>query len=275
MNEFVKFEIDAFKDVCDKNPTALGAFLEQGALHHAGCYYQYTTLEALQGMDKSRSLFLTRMSLLNDLLECGEEEITKRMYVASFSTRRTESVALWALYGIPARQGLRIRFPIKTIKALKDCAESRENSKNGFGVYAVEDFKLTTLLGIEKIIFTDVIYQDKNTICWRDKRVPGKVDCSELCGRVKSVIWDYEREVRLIVVLSQDVQNPPDKVAIRINNVLAGATIMTGPCFDESQKEVLEPYKVDRSNYFGMIRFKSDAPCKGCFEPVRRRSILA
>ena len=47
----------------------LATFLMEESANHAGCYFQYTTIDALEGMYKNGCLLLTQASGLNDLDE--------------------------------------------------------------------------------------------------------------------------------------------------------------------------------------------------------------
>lgn len=263
----------------------LATFLMEESANHAGCYFQYTTIDALEGMYKNGCLLLTQARGLNDLDEMGvESEEKERTYVASFSTLRSESIAMWALYGMPAVRGIRIQFPKTTMRELVRVALG-ENTQHS--VFKAEFYKtkrrqslkpLKQSLRVEEAYLTDVIYRGKNALTWRgDVCVVKELKMNELLadtvaqGLVKDDFWRYENEVRLIVRLERKLEKYPSRIAIQLPTLLKKARVVLGPCFDkEPERELIEDLKkvkkikFNESSCTRKVRFSRDCPCKGC-----------
>lgn len=83
-----------------KTAKKLVDFLKQ---ERCDTYYHYTTLETFKKILESKKLRFTRGDsvTLNDLHECdekGSKELHQRSYIACFTTRFDESIAMWKLY---------------------------------------------------------------------------------------------------------------------------------------------------------------------------------
>ena len=269
----------AFRHAVYETSQDLSDFLRNSATAHSGCYFQYTTIDALKGMCKSNSLFLTQAKNLNDSNEMkAQEEDKARTYVASFSALRSESIAMWALYSTPAKKGIRIKFPTRMIKKLLSIA--RGEDKLFHVCNALDILKQRTLknrLEVEEAYLTDVVYRGNNALTWRNKCVVGKSDLNQkinddvLFAQVKDDLWRYEDEVRLIVKLKKSLGNYPKRIAIPVKSILRGMKIDFGPCFDETTEQAfIDEVKVTNRVEFkesvctGKVRFSKTSPCEGC-----------
>ncbi len=268
-----------FRDAAFASGSALSAFLKEFAKSHSGCYFQYTTISALKGMYENACLLLTRATELNDVDEMKIQSAEKeRTYVASFSALRSESIAMWTLYGTPAKEGIRIRFPKKTIDKLLSVVRGEDKKLFAYGVKSLKRIgTCKKAVQVEEANFTDVVYRGKNALTWLNLCVAGlpqldqMIEGDSLLGQIKDDFWRYENEVRLIVKLKSDPKNYPPKIAIPVKRLLKDMTVVLGPCFadgDECEfiKEVEEKEKVKftKSVCTRKVRFPKHRPCKGC-----------
>ncbi len=217
-------------------------FLEEHGWSHDS-YYHCTTLSAIEKILDSGYFFLTQGNSrsLNDQHEwCkkGKKEYWNRLYIGSFSYRKTESVPMWELYGKPHNETIRIElsnnFMNDWIKKL-DC-------------YAVNKNKVNTkeLLEINKSSLTDIMYIEQNDkeqiLCWHDNedrlhksiKNIGFDEDPQLTGYEKNIGWDYEYEVRLMVELrkNEDFCGYPSRIAVKIpDDFNDNIKIITGPYF--------------------------------------------
>lgn len=269
----------AFRHAVYQTSQELSDFLKRSATAHSGCYYQYTTIDALKGMCKSNCLLLTQAKNLNDSDEMkAQEEDKVRTYVASFSALRSESIAMWALYSTPAKKGIRIKFPTKMIKKLLSVA--RGEDKKFHVCNASEILKQRSSkkhLDVEEAYLTDVVYRGNNALTWRHKCVVGKSDLNQkidddvLFAQVKDDLWRYENEVRLIVKLKKRAGTYPKRIAIPTKSFLNGMTVDLGPCFDGTAElafidkvKAMNRVEFRESVCTGKVRFSKTSPCKGC-----------
>lgn len=268
-----------FRKAIYTSAQALSTFLKGSAKSHSGCYFHYTTVDALKGMYKNGCLLLTRATELNDLNEMKFRHEEKNLtYVASFSTLRSESVAMWALYGVPVKKGIRIRFPKKTIEKLLHIARGEDKTNFAYEVTNPKRIgKRKKRVRVKEAYFTDVVYKGNNSLTWHNNCVVGKTQQSQmledpmLLGQIKDDLWRYENEVRLIVKLESGAKKYPPKIAIPLQRLLKNMSVVLGPCFDNSvetelikQIKDVEKVKFQESVCTRKIRFPKYHPCKGC-----------
>lgn len=240
-------------------------FLKLAAAGHRS-YYQYSRISRLSGMLKSKCLYLSRLSEMNDLDEflCTKE--ADRIYVASFSFGEVENMGLWRMYGGDAEESIRLEFDGKTVRG---CLCKRRK------VYQVveKDGNPTSEHGPEidaKEIadwsFHDVAYKYGSALTWNGKIV-GEGRCSELedpfkipslVGFVKRKGWSYENETRILIKLAS-VHPEWKRIAVDFSDAISGMSVLIGPA-SSKRKRVLRAFAdsgvnvdaghVKNSNYF-------------------------
>ena len=243
------------------NPVSIDEFcwlLEMnGGLHNHG-YFHYTTWGRLQKMltevdvgesTKKRLFLMSASSSLNDT-----REKRSGFYVASFSFGEEEEVSMWTNYGVPKREAIRIKFPMRAMTRL-----TREDAVNRIRIYVPEEGKEDKFRALEvkpaKIYFADVAYYagneplqgtSRDAVHYKGK----KCSFSEEKWRdhiqrtndsllFKKRGWAYEREVRLIVRFKETAKmRRYQKIALPFDSVYDamlneqnanGSSVMSGP----------------------------------------------
>lgn len=222
-----------------KSVEAIRTFLsERGRCHERG-YYHYTGVNAMIGMLRSRMLHLTRGDVLNDRAEGvvgeGRPEKWGRTYVASFAFGKTESVAMWAIYGDPIYKGVRIRFD-------KDTFVAAVQAVSGQQVFEVGEHGEYRPLKIDngacvKAVTSDVVYALEKSITWDGAKL--RLDKSSGCGLdardesllgvVKNFAWRYEKETRILVTLPCGMKYPK-RIAVPFGKAIDAMSITRSPC---------------------------------------------
>ena len=280
--EFLRAE---FFNACADN--GLRGFLEERAYGHAGCYYQYTGVSALCGMIDSGVIHLSRARELNDLNEIERPHVGMwdRVYIASFSYRKRESMAMWGLYCDPFADAVRLHFPLPALRTIVGNAGER-------GVIPLEwDQKEGMWCGTGKPLpvksarMTDVVYKTKNTLQWKsysfplskNERLRNAIRNGELLGQVKNSAWNYENEVRLIVELAETVRvsDCPKRIAVPYGELLEELGVLCGPCntasrlrtklgdkFEQAKGKGAILEHIEESHFKGQVHIQSR--CKNC-----------
>lgn len=230
--------------------------------------FQYTTLDALQGMLKSRRLYLTRMDKLNDALECrSAEERKKRVYIASFSFGTAESMAMWSMYGAPYKQGIRLTIPKRAITGtLKDFAKHPV-------LYSTETGHEISFGGSAALKMMDVVYAHNGSLEHRREKLLKKQgdfvidakDDPELAFCIKNEVWLAECETRMILELEEELPGDEDQVAIDFGHAVDNLEVTGSPCLSLGElKKELKNFgkdKIHQSVAFDQVYFKE---CKDC-----------
>ena len=231
-------------------------------------FFHYTTLETLQGMLKNRRLFLTRMDKLNDAMECNAApERKKRVYIASFSFGRPESVAMWYMYGTPSKKGIRLTIPNRAIT----------QTINGFEknpvIFSTETGKEITTEQIPVLKMIDVVYAHNGSLEHNKEKllrkqgefvITAKAD-PELAFFVKNEIWLSENETRMVLEFEKELPGDLVKVAIDFDYAINNLEITANPCFN--QKDIIaelkdfEKDRIHQSCAYNHVYFRE---CNGC-----------
>lgn len=215
-------------------------FLRLAARSHK-YLFQYTDLNALKGMLKTRRLWLTRATDLNDMREFDGDEDPRNAFVASFTMTHRENVAMWWMYGLrgeerPRKVPVRLQFAAAGIQKVVEGAKKRAWTAKG-----------GQEIEVKKVEFFDVLYQlsrrgengasgksSSAVVTWNGK-FADEGRCSSafknateaLSGFVKEGGWEYERETRLVVYLRRPLKCK--KIAIDFGPALDSMRICTGP----------------------------------------------
>lgn len=199
--------------------------------------YHYTTLEAVEGILKSKQWFINSPKNMNDGLELEYLEGTTvdNIFFGSFLTEDEESIAMWRMYAQPWAKGVMIKIPIQKMKAWLRGKLSifSADVKKHKALKKLDNAKLTFHL----IAYTDV--EPNNTIeqtklkCIKQEIVhPGNVyNFRELAGYVKDNAWSYEKEFRLKVEVPADEKCEAVMVEIP-EDILNSFEFVTGPRFE-------------------------------------------
>lgn len=261
-----------------------------GGLHNHG-YFHYTTWGRLQKMltevdvgenTKKRLFLMSASSSLNDTKEKRDG-----FYVASFSFGSEEEVSMWTNYGVPKREAIRIKFPMKAMTRWY-----RENTIDRITIYVPvkgEDCQFRALdVRPTKIYFADVAYYagneplhgtSRDAVHYNGKKYSFKEEkWREHIQRTNDALlfkkrgWAYEREVRLVVQFDDaaKMQNYT-QIAIPFDSIYDamldaqnnnGSSVMLGPwCgLDGSKSHAIKGLKEPslRSSFKGELRMRSN-----------------
>lgn len=251
-------------------------------------FSQYTELKALKGMLRTRRLYLTLGSEMNDLNECNQSEKWKRTYVACFSHERRENVAMWWMYGYKGasrettRAGYQSRIPLRltfqnsaVLRCLVDHIEF-ETIKPVLGKNAEDACSHRTMFSVSDTSFHDVLYRSEDGAPTLNKNQKYKLpdgqllpDCEPLTSYVKDAGWLYEKETRFAVFLKQALPCVK-RISIPIDEMLESMSILVGPCDNQDKaisrirrlltKKQLADCQVETSSYH--IQFPNNISCQ-------------
>lgn len=175
----------------------------QTAIHNAGQHkvvHQYTTIEALEQIVCNRSLRLTRIDLLNDIVE-NEKMLDlwkNKVFVSCFTHYEYESYFFWMTYAKGRQDGVMISFDADHLKSLiihpdKKCEEMHLlHCKNSDSSIAFSPQINAVNWGIYDYSFVDIAYVPRNI---------NLESVEHFQGRIKYVEWEMEKETRIRVSL--------------------------------------------------------------------------
>ena len=124
------------------SPEGLKRFLDLSGVNHQAGYYQYSNETALSGIFENSTLHLSLGRRMNDKVEfrnCNPER-WGRTYVASFSFGTSEQIGMWAVYGRPPGNAVRIAFPKTAMLSIREAwrtcgsRSGREKPKEGIPI---------------------------------------------------------------------------------------------------------------------------------------------
>lgn len=250
-------------------------FLEQKGSNHTGGYYHYTKCSSFKSMLESQKIHLSIGSEMNDIMEtkkCSTEK-WKRLYIASFSYGSSENMAMWAIYGQPFRDALRLRFSWRKINDIVNFA------KDGIIYKFIADNKKDKYQPINEkfsIKLVDVAYYKKNSLERNKEILSGKTcSCIEHClekeefaGYLKNCAWSYENETRIVVEFEKELDNVAT-IAIDAHHLFDDMDILVSPCAfadntENNFADELKKYRLNFSNsaFHGLVHFRQY--CKSC-----------
>lgn len=252
-------------DVCG-SPALLYEYLRNKAEGH-NCYKVYSTFERLRYWEKTRSIYLSTGRHWNDTKDRNNFNFYQSDCVnfgLCFSFSRSESIAMWMLYGGMNHHGIMVDFKKSQIHEIISQQDVIE-----FGYW--EDNRFVKIMSIPSnelnIEIVDVLYvsADENKVSCDIKRseelckdIPRSI-VNELDGVQKSFPWNYENECRLIVRVQRE----------KMNSNITTARIQVGNMYEVLKKEqriVTAPNNKSnpeyrRSRLFGNIDWDLCARC--------------
>lgn len=173
-------------------------------------YYHYSTVKAVENIDKTSSIWCTKSAYLNDRCE-GEgagKDVKDCTYIASFSHELLENLEEWVLYG---DQGFGARITIGK-------SNFRVSNLKGKSVHIIECGRPQEDVIPKDIKSVDVIYYSEShsnnptvELYYDDikncsiKRGDFTKLQKEMPYAFKPAIWRYEHETRLIVVMDKPI----------------------------------------------------------------------
>ena len=219
----------------------IARYLRLAAQNHK-TYCRYMPMARMMDLFKSKKLYLSRLSEMNDLVEYkGASEDASRTYLACFSHMRIENLAMWKLYGGSQDESVRLSFPGKVVfKALG-------GRKRVYKVKPDEscDLKSDILSEVESWSFHDVGYVYGQAICHEHRgQIVGIGRCEalerpyevkELAAMLKNYGWINEGETRLVIKLKKPIPGLK-RIAVDFAEPLEHVEIKVGPIMSKLTK---------------------------------------
>lgn len=242
--------------------------LQEKALSHTRGFFHYTILRHLAKMLTlvkigEKECLLMKMSPAESLNDNAENSGGKKAYVLSLLHGPEESVAMWAIYGVPRKEAVRIRLCKKDIAAwLKKT--KRDRSSVFFVKKGVDSNAQYEAIEPARIRLADVLYvvrkDSKSSFIAEHDGIPYKtknhhswIDFASEKSDIgldlffKNRGWAYERETRLVVEFEKAPAEIDEPIYVDFTNVLkvlrtpksssgqsSNRNILLGPWFDET-----------------------------------------
>lgn len=285
-------------ETCEELEDSLEKYMSGNSRH----FYYYTKIKTAESILKNSSFWLTDVNGFNDTKDTeqfGEEKYCS--FSLCFSRGKKENLPMWYLYSGVDGKGCRIDLTAKKLQKLRENGKYTLIRKISEG-----DDKYTILdrLALENgktmdLKFKDIVYEgkpDKDGKCelkYASIKIPGFPQ-TELekykkknRGFGKGMIWNYEKETRLLAYLKgeaaekmrewrRDAPNPKISYHVELSfdeDLLKQMKIMFAPNLNETEeKEVIVKYEgfkkflkanspMSLSEYAGTVRFDL---CRNC-----------
>lgn len=271
---------------------------KERAFRHTN-YYHYTTLQSINSILESKTLWLSPLSRsANDVAERERyKKLGENIFSVCFSTGTSESLPLWYLYSGIDGGGARLELKKKSFEKL---------IKNGVDISLAEmepnnKIKIKNRLKLEKedykLYTQDIVYigkdsqnKDKYRIKYNNET---KNDVSQKCVEqikeeyqrfTKGLIWFYEKETRLQVEITNTElldENKEYRVILSLEKVYEDIALRLAPEFDKVETKLINQYagirkfvssKIQKSEYAGEMEMGlKDKLCKECWKVKRKR----
>lgn len=225
-------------------------------------------------MLESKQLYLSRADTLNDAYEGGRRIKEKRnVFIASFSSSRLESIAMWSMYSFPYHKGIRLRFERKKMQAVlnKFKKEPRlyiPNTKKKI-IYQYQGKVELSLMDV--VYFTNGHIEHYNGNRQRsDNAKPTLIDSivhpknnhyDSINWCIKNATWASEIETRLILEFEHPIANHK-RIAINFSEALSSMIITCSPCVDISKTKEL--FKNQREIIFNQSVYNNGTYFRPC-----------
>ena len=259
-----------FEDI--DNAEMLVSYLKKKKrLNGVTCLSTYMNKSSVEELFSSKCMFINNPRRMNDLYEIASFNDTGvdwgKICFRSFMAQKTESIAMWSMYGQPWQEGVMLSIPVSVLQELVNnspCLISAvyDNARNRY----YPDYN--EIVNGAEISLSRVAYVDDSYVTCSDKKnknLKHLYGNYELAGYIKDVAWEYEREIRLRVDLPKDYRE--DVIFLKLSeSFLKEIAITTGPRFDGDMIKSL-PTKYKSYVEISPSKFKEKLawiPCDGC-----------
>ena len=225
---------------------AKAAHVVLGDILHKHTYQHYCQIDKILMKILQRRWYLSKWSSsrLNDLQEpqkfAGRAKFLNRTYIMSFGHSRSESAAMWGLYGKSNPFALRVTIPGDVLEdwmrriEIRTCPEDKKKRSCALKEMDARGGKDNPLVkrNIQSAIFRDMLYasvadEDKrdeydikrgNRVSWR--RVFYNLEDGDdvldglYAGFLKDAEWSYEMESRLCLCLKKEIEDDCISIAV-------------------------------------------------------------
>ena len=200
------------------SPEALREGLRENALRHRN-YNMYTAMDRAMCLVLTGNLYISDGQTWNDKLD---REIMQRRsaFGICMSCSTIESMAMWMLYsGDKGKNGALVRFLPSIIKEIVDSPTVELGKFDGCGKFIQNPLILTRKDNHFDIFMTDVVYTDVQkedqsmliASLGEDHEHMDRQLLEDAGAFHKHYAWSYEKECRLIVELSTEIQEKATK----------------------------------------------------------------
>lgn len=204
------------KSVCEATDE-LQVYLKEKAINHHNFKHYVSDITRVNRIYREGVLFLTDGSNWNDpddkkaFTDFNSGRIECKRYGLCLSFSKSESVAMWMLYGGMQKKGAMIDINLRNIKQLLDQSNRPQVE---LGYFEKEEWNTVKRLNANeyKVELTDILYYDTNKKVDKEHELKYDIKRSdEKCSCNQKVIdnapllqkkvwaWNYENECRLIV----------------------------------------------------------------------------
>ena len=189
-------------------------------------------------------------------------------YVASFSFGKAENMAMWAMYGMPARQGIRLNIPLRAMTGVL------KNFRKKPLVYSAKTGEIIPGAEIVELKMVDVVYAHSGSLEHNKekilndkekKKIRKLTTASELAFCIKNEVWLSENETRMILELKKKLPGDIETIAIDFGPAVDELEVTGSPCISEAElkrslKEI-DGQRIHESFAYDNVYFKD---CKNC-----------
>lgn len=154
--------------------------------------YHYTTLNSLRCILENKTIRLTALNKMDDLMEGMNPDfvnISENYYVSSWSESHEENIPLWYMY-TDRMKGVRIEADFDFLQIEED-----EHSSRVMNVTNPKAVIFKVRHGSNNDFLTPVIYQDHISSSLSGARGYINTNFYDI-GRVKPTSWEFQKEVR-------------------------------------------------------------------------------
>lgn len=192
------------------SPEQLHDGLRENAMRHKS-YNLYTSMDRALCLLLTGNLYISNGQRWNDI---SDREIMReqKAYGICMSCSTLESMAMWMLYsGNKGKNGAMIRFLPSVLKKITASTSVELGKFTGQGTFIENPLILRRENDDFDIFMTDVVYTDEKeneliVSLWEDHAITEWPVIREAGAFRKNYAWSYERESRLIVLLSHEMQ---------------------------------------------------------------------
>jgi len=189
--------------------------------------YHYTSLRNLIKILRGGYWHLANAKEMNDQLEYqhGDSNRWKRIYFASFMMDSKESIGIWSMYAQPWETGVKIALPVSAVKKwIKETSFLYTLKKDDTGDFnfSSPSLKLSDIdadLKLSAVVYSNADSLETSNqgecLSWSTSTntiIRNAYKFPELTGYIKDKAWDYEKELRLKVVMPSECNF--DRIAI-------------------------------------------------------------
>ncbi len=211
----------SLKTVCQSS-SLLDSYLEEKAANH-NCYKTYSNSDRIQAWLDTGFFYLDDGSRWNDVHDrstFNSEDAPVKRFGRCFSFSRSESVAMWMLYGGMRKKGAMLEFSKKQMRTLIESTDVVQLGNWEDNVFVPV---ITLRRGEFSLQLKDILYvgeSDKGIYLRRSSEsVEGAPysPTADLRHSVKTISWSYENECRLILTVTKDILPGKSVSSVRIS----------------------------------------------------------